>query len=158
MKKKKILVLCTGNSCRSQMAEGWIRYYSGDAANVWSAGIESHGLNTYAVKSMMDAVIDISKQQSKTIEELPDIEFDFIITLCDEAKEKCPVFSGGGEYIHRSFTNPLLASGTEEEKMVVFNSIRDEIEDFVFDFVHVHVRTLIPDDVEKLLDPAFLEL
>jgi len=157
MKKKKILVLCTGNSCRSQMAEGWIRYYSGDAANVWSAGIESHGLNTHAVKSMMDAVIDISKQRSKTIEELPEKEFDFIITLCNDAKEKCPVFPGGGEYFHKSFADPYLASGTEEEIMEVFNSIRDEVEDFVFDFVHVHVRPLVPDDVEKLLDPAFLE-
>ena len=87
---KNVLVLCTGNSCRSQMAEGWIRYYAGDEANVYSAGIEAHGLNNYAVKVMTDALIDISKYKSKTINDLPDIEFDYIITVCDNAKNKCP--------------------------------------------------------------------
>ncbi len=140
------------------MAEGWLRYYCGDAANVWSAGIEAHGLNPNAVKSMMESVIDISKQKSKTIDALPDIDFDYIITVCDDAKEKCPIFPGGGKYIHVSFQDPALASGTEEEIMEVFNTVRDEIEDFVFDFVHCNIRHLIPDDIEKLLDPAFVEL
>lgn len=151
MKKKKILVLCTGNSCRSQMAEGWIKYYAGNAAEVWSAGIEAHGLNTYSVKSMMDAVMDISKQKSKTIDELPDIKFDYIITVCDEAKEKCPFFPGGVKYIHKSFPDPAQANGTEEEIMEVFNNVRDEIEDFVFDFVHMNIRSLIPENIEALV-------
>ncbi|MBE0666197.1 MAG: arsenate reductase ArsC, partial [Bacteroidales bacterium] len=94
MRKLNILILCTGNSCRSQMAEGWIRYYAGEAANVWSAGIEAHGLNQNAVKSMMDAVIDISGYKSKTVNELPETDFDYIITVCDNAREACPYFPG----------------------------------------------------------------
>jgi len=151
MKKKKILVLCTGNSCRSQMAEGWIKYYSGNAADVWSAGIESHGLNKYAVKSMMDAVMDISQQKSKTINELPDIKFDYIITLCDEAKGKCPFHPEDAKFIHKPFTDPAKATGAEEEIMQVFNDVRDEIEDFVFDFIHINIRSLIPEDIEAIV-------
>lgn len=151
MKKKKILVLCTGNSCRSQMAEGWIKYYAGNAADVWSAGIEAHGLNKYTVKSMMDAVMDISQQKSKTINELPDIKFDYIITLCDEAKGKCPFHPGDAKFIHKPFTDPAKATGTEEEIMQVFNDVRDEIEDYVFDFVHINIRSLIPENIEAIV-------
>lgn len=150
MRKPAILILCTGNSCRSQMAEGWIRYYAGDAASVWSAGTEAHGLNMYAVKSMMDAVIDISKYKSKTIDELPEREFDYIITVCDKARETCPVFPGEAIRIHHSFEDPALATGTEEEIMKVFNKVRDEIEDFAFDFVHNNIRSLIPPDLDRL--------
>lgn len=150
MKKPKILVLCTGNSCRSQMAEGWIRYYAGDAASVWSAGIEAHGLNPFAVKSMMDAVIDISGYKSKTTEELTETDFDYIITVCDNAREACPYFPGNAVRLHHSFPDPANAKGTEEEVMQVFNSVRDEIEDFAFDFVHNNIRSLIPEDLEKL--------
>ncbi len=151
MKKIEVLVLCTGNSCRSQMAEGWIRYYAGDSALVWSAGLESHGLNKYAVKSMMEAVIDISAQKSKTTEELDQKDFDFIITVCDNAREKCPYFPGNAVRIHHSFPDPALATGTEEEIMRTFNSVRDEIEDFAFDFVHNNIRPLIPEDINELL-------
>jgi arsenate reductase len=150
MRKLNILILCTGNSCRSQMAEGWIRYYAGDAANVWSAGIEAHGLNLHAVKSMMDAVIDISGYKSKTVDELPETDFDYIITVCDNAREACPYFPGEAVRLHHSFIDPAKASGTEEEIMKVFNSVRDEIEDFAFDFVHKNIRPLIPDDLDKL--------
>jgi len=151
MKKKKVLVLCTGNSCRSQMAEGWIKYYAGDAAVVYSAGIEAHGLNMNAVRSMMDAVIDISRQKSKTIDKLPEKEFDYIITLCDDAKEKCPVCQGSGIHLHAAFPDPAQVTGTEEEIMALFNRVRDDIEDFAFDFVHNNIRCLIPENIEEIL-------
>jgi arsenate reductase (thioredoxin) len=88
------------------MAEGWIRYYGGEDVNVFSAGIEAHGLNPYALKAMADAVIDISKQKSKTTDELPDLAFDYIITVCDNARDKCPFFPGEGTRIHYSFPDP----------------------------------------------------
>lgn len=151
MKKKKVLVFCTGNSCRSQMAEGWIRYYAGDAATVYSAGIEAHGLNMNAVRSMMNAVIDISRQKSKTVDKLPEKEFDYIITLCDDAKEKCPFPPGSGLCLHADFPDPAGATGTEEEILGVFNRVRDDIEDFAFDFVHNNIRCLIPENIEEIL-------
>lgn len=132
------------------MAEGWIRYYSGDEAGVYSAGIEAHGLNSYAVKVMADAVIDISKQKSKSVDDLPQIEFDYIITVCDNAKEKCPFFPGKGLKLHKSFPDPALFKGTEEEITKQFSDLRDLIEDFCFDFVHTYIRPLIPDDLDKL--------
>lgn len=147
---KNVLVLCTGNSCRSQMAEGWIRYYAGNEANVFSAGIEAHGLNSYAVKVMTDAVIDISKQKSKTVNDLPEIEFDYIITVCDNARENCPYFPGKGLRLHKSFPDPSLFIGTDEEKIKQFSDVRDLIEDYCFDFVHTHIRSLIPDDLDAL--------
>jgi len=145
-----VLILCTGNSCRSQMAEGWIRYYAGNEANVFSAGIEAHGLNSYAVKVMADAVIDISKQKSKSIEDLPEIEFDYIVTVCDNAKEKCPYFPGNGLRLHKSFPDPADFKGTEEEIIKQFSDLREMIEDYCFDFVHTHIRPLIPDDMDDL--------
>ena len=147
---KNVLILCTGNSCRSQMAEGWIRYYSGNEANVFSAGIEAHGLNSYAVKVMADAVIDISKQKSKTVNDLPEIEFDYIITVCDNAKEKCPFFPGKGLRLHKSFPDPAGFKGTGEEIIKQFSDLREAIEDYCFDFVHTYIRALIPDDIDNM--------
>jgi arsenate reductase (thioredoxin) len=147
---KNVLILCTGNSCRSQMAEGWIRYYSGNDANVYSAGIEAHGLNSYAVKVMAEAVIDISKQVSKRVDELPEIEYDYIITVCDNAKEKCPFFPGKGLKLHKSFPDPALFKGTGEELIKQFSDLRDLIEDFCFDFVHTNIKPLIPEDLENI--------
>lgn len=147
---RNVLVLCTGNSVRSQMTEGWIRYYAGDEANVYSAGIEPHGLNKYAVKVMMDAFIDISGHKSKTIDELPAIQFDYIITVCDDAKEKCPYLPGKAIRIHKSFPDPSAFKGTEKEILESFSDLRDMIEDFCFDFVHTNIRPLIPDDLENL--------
>jgi len=132
------------------MAEGWIRYYSGNEANVFSAGIEAHGLNNYAVKVMADAVIDISKQHSKTFNDLPEIKFDYIITVCDNANEKCPYFPGNGLRIHKSFPDPANFKGTEEEILKQFADLREMIEDFCFDFVNTYIRPLIPDDIESL--------
>ena len=148
---KNVLILCTGNSCRSQMAEGWIRYYAGDSADVYSAGIEAHGLNKNAVKVMKDAVIDISGYKSKTIEELPDINFDFIITVCDNAKEKCPYLPGDGVRLHKSFPDPAKFSGDEESILKAFSELRDEIEDFCFDFVDTYLRPLMPGDIDNYL-------
>jgi arsenate reductase len=148
---KKILVLCTGNSCRSQMAEGWIRYYSGNEVEVYSAGIEAHGLNSYAVKSMADALIDISGHKSKAISELPVMEFDYIITVCDNAREACPHFPGKAIRLHRSFSDPAAFTGTEEEIQQKFDELRDLIEDFCFDFVHSYIRPLIPRDIDDLV-------
>jgi arsenate reductase len=147
---KNVLILCTGNSCRSQMAEGWINYYAGNEANVYSAGIEAHGLNPYAVKAMAEAVIDISKQKSKTVDDLPAVEFDYIITVCDNAKEKCPFFPGKGLRLHKSFPDPAGFKGTDEEILKQFSDLRELIEDYCFDFVHTHIRSLIPDDLDEL--------
>lgn len=147
---KSVLILCTGNSCRSQMAEGWIKYYAGNEADVFSAGIEAHGLNSFAVKAMTDAVIDISKQKSKTVDDLPDIEFDYIITVCDNANEKCPFFPGNGLRLHKSFPDPAAFKGTKEEILRQFTDLRDLIEDFCFDFVHTYIRPLIPDDLDNM--------
>jgi len=132
------------------MAEGWLRYYSGDAAVVYSAGIEAHGLNRYAIKVMMDAVIDISGHRSKTVEDLPEMEFDYIITVCDSAKENCPYFPGNAVRIHHSFPDPASGTGTEEEILELFAEVRDSIEDFCFDFVNENIRPLIPGDLDSL--------
>jgi arsenate reductase (thioredoxin) len=148
---KNVLVLCTGNSCRSQMAEGWIRYYAGDEVNVYSAGIEAHGLNRYAVKVMADAMIDISHHQSKTISDLPSVRFDYIITVCDNAREKCPFFPGTAVKLHRSFADPAKFTGSEEELIKKYSEVRDAIEDYCFDFVHSHIRPLIPGDLEDIV-------
>jgi len=136
------------------MAEGWIRYYAGEVAKVCSAGLEAHGLNQYAVRSMMDAVIDISRNKSKTIDDLEEKEFDYIITVCDNAKENCPYFPGEAVRLHHSFPDPATATGSEEEIMKVFNTVRDEIEDFAFEFVHRNIRSLIPDDLDRLLSQS----
>ena len=151
MKKKKVLVLCNGNSGRSQMAEGWIRYYSGNAAEVYSAGDESYDINMFAVKSMMDAVLDISHQKTKNIAKLTDTDFDFVITVCDEARAMCPEMNEGCRKIHVSFPDPNAVGGSEEDKLMAFNMVRDDIEDFAFDFVHNNIRPLIPENIEEFI-------
>jgi arsenate reductase (thioredoxin) len=148
---KNVLVLCTGNSCRSQMAEGWIRYYAGDEAEVYSAGIEAHGLNPNAVKVMNDALIDISAHKSKTTSDLPSIEFDYIITVCDNARENCPYFPGKAVRLHKSFPDPASFKGSEDEILQKFIEVRDMIEDYCFDFVHSYIRPLIPEDMDDFV-------
>jgi arsenate reductase len=128
----KILFLCTGNSCRSQMAEGWTRHLKGDQIEAWSAGLVKHGVNPYAARVMAEAGVDISGQVSKTIAELPTIHFDFVITLCDHASESCPYLPG--RVIHRSFPDPpalAATAGSEEEKLACYRRVRDQIRDFV---------------------------
>ena len=132
--KINILFLCTGNSCRSQMAEGWARHLKSDKANAFSAGIEKHGLNPTAVTVMAESGVDISPQVSKTIDELPSLHFDYVITLCSHANETCPFFPGGAKRIHVGFGDPpALAenSRTEEEALNHYRRVRDEIRAFV---------------------------
>ncbi|MCX5870374.1 MAG: arsenate reductase ArsC [Deltaproteobacteria bacterium] len=132
MKKTKILFLCTGNSCRSQMAEGWARHLKGDVIEAFSAGIEKHGLNPLAIKVMAEAGVDISRQYSKVIDELPVQQFDYVITLCGHANETCPFFPGPN--IHRGFDDPpklATEAKSDEEAMAHYRRVRDEIHDFV---------------------------
>lgn len=132
--KKRILFLCTGNSCRSQMAEGWARHLQGDHFDIWSAGVEKHGLNPFAVKVMKEAGVDISKHYSKTIDQLKDTEFDYVVTVCGNADRSCPVFPAKTKVIHHGFDDPpQLASSAQGEQEVLkhYRRVRDEIRDFV---------------------------
>ncbi|MEW6593713.1 MAG: arsenate reductase ArsC [Thermodesulfobacteriota bacterium] len=132
MKKLKILFLCTGNSCRSQMAEGWARALKGDTIEAYSAGIEKHGMNPLAVKVMAEAGVDISGQHSKTVDELPVQDFDWVVTLCGHASESCPFFPG--RKIHHGFDDPpqLAAdAANEEEALAHYRRVRDEIRKFI---------------------------
>ena len=130
----KILFLCTGNSCRSQMAEGWTRQLRGDRIEAYSAGIEAHGLNPDAVRVMREAGVDISGQRSKLVGELRGIEFDYVVTVCDNAREACPVFPGKAKVVHVGFDDPphLAADArTEDERLAVYRRVRDAIRAFV---------------------------
>ena len=130
----KILFLCTGNSCRSQMAEGWARHLHRDKIEPFSAGIETHGLNQNAVKVMAEAGVDISKHKSKHVEDLMHIDFNYVVTVCDHASENCPVFPGEAVVFHRWFDDPpRLAKNakSEDEVLAHYRRVRDEIRDFV---------------------------
>jgi arsenate reductase len=132
--KIKVLFLCTGNSCRSQMAEGWTRRLKGDLIEPYSAGVESHGLNPNAVKVMAEAGVDISSHRSKHLDEVRDIAFDYVVTVCDNANESCPVFPGTVKRVHIGFDDPpRLARNarTEEEALGYYRRVRDEIRAFV---------------------------
>jgi arsenate reductase (thioredoxin) len=132
--KARILFLCTGNSCRSQMAEGLCRHYMSEAFDPSSAGIEKHGLNPLAVKVMMEIGINISEYRSKTIEELQSSEFDYVVTVCDHANETCPFYPAESRMIHKSFDDPPKLSAdavNEEEALVHYRRVRDEIKEFI---------------------------
>jgi len=134
MPKLKVLFLCTGNSCRSQMAEGWARSLKSDVIEPYSAGIEKHGMNPHAVRVMAEAGVDISGQFSKTPREMSVQEFDYVVTVCGHADENCPVFPGRTKVVHVGFEDPPrltkhLPDG--EEKMAVYRRVRDEIRKFV---------------------------
>ena len=134
MDKLKILFLCTGNSCRSQMAEGWARHLKGDVIEPYSAGIEIHGLNPIAVKVMAEAGVDISGNRSKYIDELKNINFDYCITVCDHANEHCPIFPGKTKVVHCGFDDPprlAKQAANEQEILEIYRRVRDEIRDFV---------------------------
>ena len=134
MAKLKILFLCTGNSCRSQMAEGFARALKGDAIEPHSAGVESHGLNPRALQAMKEAGIDISKHRSKHVNELANIPFDYVVTVCDRANETCPVFPGKTKVVHVAFDDPpRLAKDatTDEEAMLHYRRVRDEIKNWI---------------------------
>jgi len=127
----KVLFLCTGNSCRSQIAEGWARHLKGNVIEPYSAGLRPIGVNPRAIKVMAEAGVDISAQKSEHIDELPGIDFDYVITLCDNASESCPVFSGKAKVIHKPFDDPYFASGSEEQILTTFRKVRDDIRTFV---------------------------
>lgn len=133
--KKKILVLCTGNSCRSQMAEGYLRHLAGDRFEVVSAGLEPSVVNPKAIRVMQEDGVDISSHTSKDVEQFVGQKFDFIITVCDNAKERCPFFPGQAERIHWSFEDPAAAKGTEEEVLAVFRKVRDKIRKRIKEFL-----------------------
>ncbi|HEX5000983.1 MAG TPA: arsenate reductase ArsC [Bacteroidia bacterium] len=131
---KNILVLCTGNSCRSQIAEGYLRTYAGDRLNVYSAGVEKHGVNPLAVEIMAEAGIDISGQTSNLADEYTGIQFDYIITVCDNANERCPYFPGTAKRLHHNFPDPAKATGTREEIRSAFRKTRNLIDAWIRDF------------------------
>ena len=136
--KLKILFLCTGNSCRSQMAEGWTRHLKGDAIEAYSAGIETHGMNPSAIKVMAEAGVDIRTHHSKHLHELKAIPFDYVITVCGHAHESCPIFPGQTKVIHKGFEDPpqmareLARQGKDEEAQLnCYRQVRDQIRAYV---------------------------
>lgn len=139
IKTKKILVLCTGNSCRSQMAEGYLRHFAGDRVEVYSAGVETHGVNPRAVQIMQEDGIDISHHTSNNIDEYRNINFDYIITVCDNARERCPYFPANAQRFHHNFPDPAKATGPEEAVMAQFRYTRDLIKEYCRLFVEEHI-------------------
>ncbi len=132
--KPKVLFLCTGNSCRSQMAEGWARHLLGDQIDPYSAGIDPHGLNPLAVKAMKESNVDISGHKSKSLNSLSSIDFDFVVTVCDNAAASCPTAPKGTRVIHIPFGDPpklATSAATAEEAMKHYRRVRDEIKNFV---------------------------
>ncbi|MCD6388789.1 MAG: arsenate reductase ArsC [Desulfobulbaceae bacterium] len=133
-RKRKILFLCTGNSCRSQMAEGWVKYFRKNDIESWSAGVEIHGMNRRAIQVMAEAGVDISNFKSKLVGELPVNRFDEVITLCDHANGHCPCFPAGTKKTHRPFDDPPRLArkvNSEEEILECYRRVRDEIRKFV---------------------------
>ncbi|MFD0793036.1 arsenate reductase ArsC [Mucilaginibacter litoreus] len=136
---KNILVLCTGNSCRSQIAEGYLRYFAGNNANIYSAGIQTHGVNSQAIKVMADDGIDISAQTSNHVDEYAGIAFDYVITVCDNANEACPYFPGSVQRFHQNFPDPAKATGNPAEVQMAFATVRGMIKNYIQNFVKQNV-------------------
>lgn len=132
--KKKLLFLCTGNSARSQMAEGLMRHFRGDEFEVFSAGVEPKGVHAKAIEAMREIGVDISRQKSKHVGDLPTKEFDFIITLCDHAAQNCPLFPGTGKRMHHGFSDPAAVQGSEQDVWEAFRKVRDELKQFILSF------------------------
>jgi arsenate reductase len=129
--KIKILFLCTGNACRSQMAEGWARHLKSDVIEPYSAGVWPAGVSSRAIKVMAEQGVDISSHKSQHVDEFLDVEFDYVITLCDNAKEQCPVLPGDAKLVHRAFNDPVMMIGTDDQVAAAFRRTRDEIKAFV---------------------------
>ena len=138
--KIKILFLCTGNSCRSQMAQGWAEHLKSNVIKAYSAGIRPIGVSSRAIKVMAEAGVDISNHTSKHVDELSGIDFDYVVTLCDNAAKNCPVFDHKTKVIHKPFADPYFASGTEQEILTVYRKVRDGIKAFI---------ETLPKDLEK---------
>lgn len=132
--KKRVLILCTGNSARSQMAEGLLRHIAGDRFEVESGGVEPSHVRPQAIEAMRERGIDISEHRSKSVDEFAGQDFDYVITVCDNANERCPVFPGKTERIHWSFDDPAAAEGDEAARLAVFRRVRDEIESRLREF------------------------
>lgn len=136
----RILVLCTGNSCRSQIAEAYLRHFAGPKAAIYSAGVETHGVNPRAIKTMAEVGIDISGHTSNNVTEYLGVDFDHVLTVCDNARERCPVFPSRAQRFHCNFPDPAKAVGTEEEIEAAFRSVRDTIRDYCLAFVNEHLN------------------
>ena len=136
---KKILVLCTGNSCRSQIAEGYLRCFANGKAEVFSAGIETHGVNPRAIEIMREDGIDISGHTSNNLLEYSEFDFDYVITVCDNAKERCPNFPSKAQKFHHNFPDPAKSSGSEVEILAQFRNVRDQIKDYSREFIREHL-------------------
>lgn len=137
---KNILVLCTGNSCRSQIAHGYLQKFAGDKAKIYSAGVETHGVNPKAILVMKEDGIDISHHTSNNIDEYFNVDFDFVITVCDNAKERCPYFPTKAQKFHYNFPDPAKATGTEEEVMNEFRRVRQLIKEYSQKFVTDNIK------------------
>lgn len=136
---KKVLVLCTGNSCRSQIAEGYLKHFANGKAEIYSAGIETHGVNPKAIETMAADGIDISNHTSNNVDEYTNIDFDYVITVCDHAKESCPYFSTKAVKLHYNFPDPAKVKGTEEEVKAEFASVRKMIKSYCENFVNEYL-------------------
>jgi arsenate reductase len=134
MKKQRVLILCTGNSARSQMAEGLLRHDAGDRFEVFSAGVKPSKVRPEAVAVMRELGVDLSGHRSKHVDEFADQEFDYVLTVCDNARESCPVFPGATRMIHKSFVDPASAIGSEAEKLILFREVRDQIREYLRSF------------------------
>ncbi|RFZ85014.1 arsenate reductase ArsC [Mucilaginibacter terrenus] len=137
---KNILVLCTGNSCRSQIADGYLRHFTKGKASIYSAGIETHGVNPRAIEIMKRDGVDISDYTSNNVNEYLNIPFDFVITVCDKAKESCPYFPSNAVRLHYNFPDPAKATGTEEEIMEQFRIVREMIRNYIQNFVNENLK------------------
>lgn len=138
---KKVLVLCTGNSCRSQIAEGYLKYFAAGKAEIYSAGVETHGVNPRAIATMKEDGIDISDHTSNNMDEYRDIPFDYVITVCDNARERCPFFPSSAQKFHHNFPDPAKATGTEEEVMAQFRAVREQIKEYSKNFIQQYIIT-----------------
>ena len=139
--KKNILVLCTGNSCRSQLLHGYLEQLLGDRAVVYSAGIETHGLNPRAVRVIAEDGVDITHHTSNHVDEYTAVPFDYVLTVCDHANEACPIFPSTAIKLHHNFPDPAKATGTDEEIMQQFRAVRDQVKAYAQDFVRAQFVT-----------------
>jgi arsenate reductase len=137
--KPNVLVLCTGNSCRSQIAEGYLRHFANGKAEVYSAGIETHGVNPKAIATMKEDGIDISKHTSNNVNEYSNMQFDYVITVCDNAKENCPYFPAKIKVFHHNFPDPAKAKGTDAEIMDEFRKVREMIKEYTKKFIESNI-------------------
>ena len=136
--KKRVLILCTGNSARSQMAEGLLRHDSGDRFEVESAGTKPSRVRLEAIQVMREIGIDISGHRSKSVDEFAGETFDYVLTVCDHAKESCPIYPGHSNRLHRNFQDPAAVEGSEEQRLAAFRKVRDEIRMYLRSFPRIH--------------------